>query len=209
MMQLALIIATVGSTTAASCKGSWGALWAATGNGSLYKQDVTSQKPRGGVTCHAVSCSPIGDMGSDLVFWTCNCSSAHQCWALLPRELLLWGLHLDSQGIRGTCPAAVTCLEGCNTSLHPGNWIGKWSLLVGPLLEVWEVLGPSGGLPMGAASSAAAFSARITSPVATSSMGELVDAGWVLLGMVVSGWSVRDPSCRATPPKTASSGKKT
>ena len=103
----------------------------------------------------------------------------------------------------------MTGLEGCNTSLHPGNLIGKCSLLVGPLLGFQEVLGPSRGLPTGAASSVAAFSARVTSSVATSSMGESVDAGWALLGMVVSGWSVRDPSGRASLPKMALFGKET
>ena len=71
-----------------------------------------------------------------------------------------------------------------------------------PHMAVPEMLGPSGGLTMGAASSLATFTAA-------SSTGELVDTGWALLGTVFSDWVVRDSSGRAMPLKTALSGKET
>ena len=173
MMWLAHIMATVGSITASSHKGSGSASWAATGNGSLCRQAITSWKLVGGVTCHAVSSGPVGNVGSDFVPSICRCSFALQHWALLSPELLQWGLCLDSQGIRGACLVAVTGQEGCNTSLHPGNWIGEFSLPVDSLLRVWETLSSSWGLPMGAVSSVAAPSTGVVSSAAASSTGEL------------------------------------
>ena len=55
---------------------------------------------------------------------------------------------------------------------------------------------------MGAVSSSATFTVA-------SSKGELVDAGWVLLGMVFSNWVVRNSSGRAMLPKTALLGEET
>ena len=67
MIWLVLIVATVGSITAAICKGSGGASWAFSGNGSFHKQVITPRKPEGGVTCQTISSTFIGDVGSDFV----------------------------------------------------------------------------------------------------------------------------------------------
>ena len=66
-MQLALIVATVGSITAAICKGSGGASWAFSSDGSFHKQAITPKKPGGGVTCWAISSTFICGVGSDFV----------------------------------------------------------------------------------------------------------------------------------------------
>ena len=76
-MQLELIVAMVGSTTAAICKGSRGTSQAFSGDGSFHKQAITPRKPGGGVTHQAISSTFVGDVGSDLVLWTFNSSSAH------------------------------------------------------------------------------------------------------------------------------------
>ena len=57
-----------------------------------------------------------------------------------PPDPWLQGLHLDSWETRGACPAVVISLEGCNTSLHPGNQIGEASTLV---VCSWGVLSSS------------------------------------------------------------------
>ena len=67
-MQLALIIATVGSITAAICKGSRGTSQAFSGDGLLCRQAVTPRKPGGGVTHWAISSAFVDDVGSDLMF---------------------------------------------------------------------------------------------------------------------------------------------
>ena len=67
-MQLVLIIATVGSITAAICKGSGGMSRAFSGDGLLHRQAITPWKPGGGVTCQATSSAFVGDVGSDLMF---------------------------------------------------------------------------------------------------------------------------------------------
>ena len=78
----------------------------------------------GGTTSCTISRGLVVDGDSCSVSSTCWCSSTLQHQAFLPPELWLWGLHLDSWGMGVTCPAAITSLEGCNTSLHPGNWVG-------------------------------------------------------------------------------------
>ena len=143
-MQLAHIIATAGLNIASSCRGSGGASKAVAGNRSLCRQGVTSLKSGGGATSCAASRGPGGDADSCLVPSTCWHSSTLRHWALLHPELWLWGLHLDSQETRGACPTAVTSLEGCNTSLHPGNLVGEAStLMVYSLHSVWGVLSSS------------------------------------------------------------------
>ena len=93
------------------------------------------------------------------------CSPALWCQAILSSELLLQGLCLELWEIKGICLVLVTGLEGCVTSLYPGNWFGKCFLLVDFLFGVQEVLRSSGGLTMGAASFLATF-------MAASSMAE-------------------------------------
>ena len=68
MMQLALIVATVGSITAAIHKGSGGTSQAFSGDGILHRQAVTPRIPGDGVICWAVSSTLFGDVGSDLMF---------------------------------------------------------------------------------------------------------------------------------------------
>ena len=77
MMQLALIVAMVGSITAAIPKGSGGTSQAFSGNGSLCKQAVTPRKPGGSGTHWGISSTFMGDVGSDLVLWAFNSSA---CW---------------------------------------------------------------------------------------------------------------------------------
>ena len=67
----------------------------------------------------------------------------------------------------GICPAAVTSLEGCNTSFHPGNQFGSCPLLGGSSLVIFAV---------------------------ASSTGESVCTGWVLLGAASSDCVVKDSS---------------
>ena len=117
------------------------------------------RKPGGGVTCQAISSTFVGNVGSDFVLWTFNSSSALWHQAILSPELLLWGLCLEPQEIGGVCPAAMTGLEGCNTSFHPGNRFGDCSLLVHSSFGVWKVLDPSAGLTMGTTSSSVTFTA--------------------------------------------------
>ena len=179
-MQLALMVTTVGSITAAILKGSWGTSQAFFSNGSLCKQAVTPRKPGCGVTHWAISSTFVGDVGSDLVLCTFN-SSACCCQTILSPELQLWGLHLEPREMGGICPAATTTLEGCNTFLHPGNQFGGCSILVGSLVTF----------------------------TAASPIGELVCIGWALLGVGSSGCVVKGSSRRAMPLKMASSGKET
>ena len=55
---------------------------------------------------------------------------------------------LNSWETGGACLAAVTVLEGCNTSLHPGNQIGVAStLMICSSHGVWGVLSSSRGPP--------------------------------------------------------------
>ena len=75
MMWQALMVATVGSITAAVLKGFGGTSWTFSGNGSLCRQAVTPMKPGGSVTCQAISSSFVGDGGSDLVLCTFNSSA--------------------------------------------------------------------------------------------------------------------------------------
>ena len=137
-MQLVHIVATASPIVTSSHRDSRGTSKAVAGDGSLHRQAITSQKPGGGTTSCAISRGPVGDMDSGFVSSTHWCSSTLQHQDLLPPELWLQGLHLDSWDIRGACPAAVTGLEGCNTSLHPQKWVGDPTLLVCSLLGVWR-----------------------------------------------------------------------
>ena len=110
-MHLALIVAMVGSNTAAILKGSGDTLQNFSGDGSLCRHAVTPMNPGGGVTRWAVSSSFVSDGGSDLVLCTFN-SSAHCCQTILSPELLLWGLCLEPREMGGICPVATTGLEG-------------------------------------------------------------------------------------------------
>ena len=191
-MWLVPIMATVGSITASSHRSFRGASWAATGDGSLSRQAITSWKPRGSVTCHVVSSSPVGNMGSDFVFSLGRCFSTLQCWTFLPPELLLQGLCFDSCGVGGGLSSqAVTSLEGCNTSLNPGK------LNVGTSLSQWAPYLGSGRYwaPPEAPNWGCFFN------------GGLEGAGWALPEMVISGWSSRNPSGGAILFKMVSLGK--
>ena len=155
-MQLVHIMATVSSIVVSSPRGSRDALRVVANDRSLCRQAITFQKPGGDATSCTISRGLVGDVDSCFVSSTCWHSSALWHQALLPPDLWLWGLCFDSQGIRGACPVAVTSQEGCNTSLQPGNWVGDPAFLVGSSPRVWEVMGSSRGLSMGAASSAVA-----------------------------------------------------
>ena len=70
-MQLAHIMATVGSIVASSRRGSGGTLRAVAGDGSLHRQAITFWKPRGGATSYTISRGPVGDVDSCFVSSTC------------------------------------------------------------------------------------------------------------------------------------------
>ena len=66
-MWLVHIMATVGSIATSICRGYRGAFLAFTSDRSLHRQSITSQKPGGGATSHAVSRGPVDGMGSGFV----------------------------------------------------------------------------------------------------------------------------------------------
>ena len=63
MMQLVLMVTTVGTNTAAILNGSWGTLQTSSGDWSLCKQAVTLIKPGSGITHQTISNSLVGDGG--------------------------------------------------------------------------------------------------------------------------------------------------
>ena len=176
-MQLALMVATVGSITAAILKESVAPHELSPVMVSLQASSY-SQEAWGGVTHQATSSAFVGDVDSYLVLCTFK-SSADCHWTILSPELWLWGLCLEPQEMGGICLAVTTGLEGCNTSLHPGSWFGGCSFLVG-----FSVIS-----------------------AAASSRGELVCIGWALLGVAFSGYIAEGSSGRAIPLKMALSGK--
>ena len=146
----------------------------------------------GGRATMCVGSRDLGEGESHLASFTCNHSSSLWCQALLASELQWWCLCFVFPKAGGAHPTAVTGREGCNTFSQLGNQFGGTSILACFSCGTWGRVDSLRGPPMG---------------VATSSDGTLVEAGGASLEMEV--WLPKNPSSRATLPKTISSENET
>ena len=188
---LAHIVDTADLMTASGHVYSRGTLRVTVGDGSPCRQAVTSSKSEGRVTT-CVGSRDSGKGESCLVSSICNCSSALWHQALLASEFWWWHLCFISPKAGGTCPTAVTVQEGCNTFSQLENWFGGASTLAYFSCSIQGRVDSSRGSPTG---------------MATSSEGTLMDVGGASLGVEVQ--LPKNPSGRATLPKTVSSENET
>ena len=170
--------------------GSGGASKAVAGDRSLHRQAITSLKPGGGATSCTASRGLGGDADSGIVSSTCWCSSTLQCWALLP------AVRPPSQ-LTGDCrdqSSSSNQLGGMQHFSPPrepswGSLYLHFSLLTWYLGSTWFLKRfPNWGFFLhGGLFNGRAGGGQLGTP-----------------GLVVLGWSSRNPSGGATPPRMAS-----